>query len=80
MNRALRLVVAIALIIVVAWLIVAAFRFAAWLLNGLVGVAALVLIAALLYRFFRKPKSSSPYRRKPPLTVEREPSREQRRS
>lgn len=79
MNQILRLITSIAVIIVMAWLVIAVFRFAAWLINGLIGVAALVLIAALVYRSFKKSTNQPPNKQsnqKPPLKIEREPSRE----
>lgn len=75
-----RLVITIAIIIVVAWCIGQLFRLAAWLLNGLVGVAAVILIAAIIYRWFNASKNTShaysTNTKKNPLKIEREPSKE----
>ena len=79
-NRPLiRLIITVAIIIVAVWLIGFVFKAIAWLLNGLVGVAALVLIVALVYSFIHKPSSATPRAsKKPPLKLEREPSKEKR--
>ncbi|OYX53847.1 hypothetical protein B7Y92_01380 [Candidatus Saccharibacteria bacterium 32-50-13] len=72
-----RLIITIAIIIVGAWLVMLAFKVAAWLINGLVGVAAVIIIAAVIYRFVvQKPSSSST--KKAPLKIEREPSKEKK--
>ena len=72
-----RLIITIAIIIVGAWLVMLAFKVAAWLINGLVGVAAVIIIAAIIYRFtIQKPSSSST--KKDPLKIEREPSKEKK--
>lgn len=76
-----RLIITIAIIIVVAWCIGQLFKLTAWLLNGLVGFAAVVLIVALIYRWFSVSKKiyTSPQTRttkKDPLKIEREPSKE----
>lgn len=74
-----RILVTISIIIVSAWLFVLLLRFAAWLLSGLVGVAAIILVIALIYRLVRSPRASTPTStKKPPLRVEREPSKEDR--
>lgn len=72
-----RLIITIAIIIVGAWLVMLAFKVAAWLINGLVGIAAVIIIAAVIYRFtVQKPSSSST--KKAPLKIEREPSKEKK--
>lgn len=74
-----RVLVTISIIIVGAWLFVLLLRFAAWLLSGLVGVAAIILVIALIYRLVRSPgTSTSTSTKKLPLRVEREPSKEDR--
>lgn len=70
-----RLIVIIAAIVVVAWLIGLFLRLAAWILNGLVGVAAIILIAALIYRWFNSVNTARATK-KGPLKIEREPSKE----
>ena len=79
-NRQLiRLIITIAIIIVAVWLIGLVFKAITWLLNGLVGVAALILIIALIYSFVRKPsRTTNDSSKKPPLKLEREPSKEKR--
>jgi membrane protein implicated in regulation of membrane protease activity len=75
-NSLIRLIITIAAIIVGAWLIILAFKLATWIINGLIGVAAVIVIIALAYRFVRQaPPSSSPSK-KTPLKIEREPSKE----
>ncbi len=69
-----RRIITIAIIIVGAWLLMLAFKVAAWVINGLVAVAAIVLIGGLLYRFMRPAVSPQ---KKPPLKIEREPSKEE---
>ena len=72
-----RLIISIAIIIIGAWLVMLAFKVAAWLINGLVGIAAVIIIAAVIYRFaVQKPSSSST--KKAPLKIEREPSKEKK--
>lgn len=68
-----RLIAMIALVILGAWLVMLLFRIAAWLINGLVGVAAVVIVGMLIYRFVTKKSTPS---KKPPLKIEREPSKE----
>ena len=70
-----RLIVIIAAIVVVAWLIGLFLRIAAWILNGLVGVAAIILIVALIYRWFNNINAAQTTK-KGPLKIEREPSKE----
>ena len=76
-QQLVRLVITIAIIIVVAWLIGLAFKAIAWLLNSLVGIAAIILIIALIYSRRKSPTTHSPSK-KPPLKLEREPSKEKR--
>lgn len=73
-----KLIIIIAAIIVGAWCIGLLFRLTAWLLNGLVGVAAIVLVIALIYRWIKgaKPTTASTATKKDPLKIEREPSKE----
>lgn len=75
-RQLIRLIITIAVIIVVVWLIGLAFKAIAWLLNGLIGIAALVLIAALIYAFVHQPRKARGGAKKPPLKIEREPSKE----
>ena len=53
-----RLIITIAIIIIGAWLVMLAFKVAAWLINGLVGIAAVIIIAAVIYRFAVQDPSS----------------------
>ena len=52
------LVFTIAAIIVGVWLLSLVFKFAAWLINGLLYVAAIVLIIGIVVRFFEQRKAS----------------------
>lgn len=72
----IRLIITIAAIIVGAWLIILAFKLAAWIINGLIGVAAVVLIVAIVYRFVRQQPSTTSKRSR--LRIEREPSKEKK--
>ena len=75
-NSLIRLIITIAAIIVGAWLIILAFKLAAWIINGLIGVAAVILVGAIIYRFVRqRPATTS---KKAPLKIEREPSKEKK--
>ena len=51
-----RLIFLIAVIILVAWLIGLVFKLAAWLINGLIYVAAIVVIIGLISRFIEERK------------------------
>ena len=70
----IKLVITVAAVIVGAWLLMLAFRFAAWLIDGLIGIAAVVIVVAIIYRFATKRSTSST--KKTPLKIKREPSRE----
>lgn len=72
----IRLIITIAAIIVGAWLIILAFKLAAWIINGLISVAAVVLIVAIVYRFVRQQPSTTSKRSR--LRIEREPSKEKK--
>lgn len=58
MNNLTRLIFTIAAIIVGVWLLALVFRVAAWLINGLLYVAAIVVIVGLVSAYVqsRKPK------------------------
>ncbi len=75
-NSLIRLIITTAAIIVGAWLIILAFKLAAWIINGLIGVAAVVLIVAIVYRFVRQQPSTTSKRSR--LRIEREPSKEKK--
>ena len=51
-----RLIYVIAIIIIAAWLLGLVFRFAAWLINGLLYVAAIVLIIGLVADYLERRK------------------------
>ena len=51
-----RLIYVIAIIIIAAWLLGLVFRFAAWLINGLLYVAAIVLIIGLAANYLERRK------------------------
>lgn len=51
-----RLIFIIAAVILSAWLLGVVFKFAAWLLNGLVGVAAIILIIGLIGAYLERRK------------------------
>ncbi len=53
-----RLIYVIALIIVAAWLLSLVFKLAAWLINGLIYVAAIVIIIGLIASFIESRKKS----------------------
>lgn len=55
-----KVLLTIAIIILVAWGIGLIFKFAAWVLNGLVGVAAIIVIVGLISMYLKsKSKDSS---------------------
>lgn len=51
-----RLIFLIAAIIVAAWLVSLVFKFAAWLINGLIYVAAIVVIIGLISAYIESRK------------------------
>lgn len=51
------LILTIASIVVGVWLLGLVFKFAAWLINGLLYVAAIVLIIGLVAKFIEQRKS-----------------------
>jgi len=53
-HSALHLIYVIAAIIVIAWLFSFVLKLAAWLINGLVYVAAIVLIVGAIVHFIRR--------------------------
>lgn len=58
-NKLTRLIFLIAAVIVGAWLLSLIFKLAAWIINGLLYVAAIVVIVGLISAYIqsRKPKS-----------------------
>ncbi|HMQ96115.1 MAG TPA: hypothetical protein PKD19_02745 [Candidatus Saccharibacteria bacterium] len=56
--KASRLIFIIAVIIVGAWAVSLVFRVAAWLINGLLYVAAIVLIVGLIAAFLEQRKNT----------------------
>lgn len=55
-NNLLRTIYAIALIILIVWLIGIFLKFAAWLISGLVYLAAVIVIIGIILQLFRKYK------------------------
>lgn len=55
-----RLIFTIAAVILAAWLLGIVFKFAAWLLNGLVGVAAIILVIGLIGAYLERRKRPTP--------------------
>lgn len=53
-----RLIYIIALVIVGVWVLNLIFRFAAWLISGLLYVAAIVVIIGLIAQFVERRKTS----------------------
>lgn len=51
-----KLIYSIAVIILVVWLLGLIFKFAAWLINGLLYVAAIVVIIGLISTFIEQRK------------------------
>ncbi len=54
-----RLIYIIAVIIIAAWLLSLVFKLAAWLINGLIYVAAIVIIIGLVATFIESRKSQN---------------------
>ena len=55
--KATRLIFLIAAVIVIAWLVGLVFKLAAWLINGLVYIAAIVVIIGLISAYFESRKT-----------------------
>lgn len=51
-----RLIFIIAAVILAAWLLGIVLKFTAWLLNGLVGIAAIILIIGLIGAYLERRK------------------------
>ncbi|MGYP003518951250 len=49
----------VAIIILVAWVIGLAFKFTAWVLNGLVGIAAIIFIIGLITMYVKSKRNNS---------------------
>ena len=49
----------VAIIILVAWVIGLVFKFTAWMLNGLVGIAAIIFIIGLITMYVKSKQNSS---------------------
>ena len=49
----------IAIVVLIAWVIGMVFKFAAWILNGLVGVAAIIVIIGLIAMFIQSKRNNS---------------------
>ena len=49
----------IAIIILVAWVIGLVFKFTAWMLNGLVGIAAIIFIIGLITMYVKSKQNNS---------------------
>lgn len=52
-----KLIYAIAVIIVLVWVLGWVFKFAAWLINGLLYVAAIIVIIGLIVNFMERRKN-----------------------
>ena len=59
MNKLTRLIFTIAAIIVTVWLVALLFRVAAWIINGLLYVAAIVVIVGLVRAYIQRQKPQS---------------------
>ena len=55
--KATRLIFLIAAVIVIAWLVGLVFKLAAWLIKGLVYIAAIVVIIGLISAYFESRKT-----------------------
>lgn len=49
----------IAAIILIAWVMGVVFKFTSWLLNGLVGVAAIILVIGLIAAYIQNKKAEN---------------------
>lgn len=49
----------VAIIILVAWVIGLVFKFTAWVLNGLVGIAAIIFIIGLITMYVKSKRNNS---------------------
>ena len=49
----------VAIIILVAWVIGLVFKFTAWVLNGLVGIAAIIFIIGLITMYVKSKQNNS---------------------
>ena len=49
----------VAIIILVAWVIGLVFKFTAWMLNGLVGIAAIIFIIGLITMYVKSKQNNS---------------------
>ena len=49
----------VAIIILVAWVIGLVFKFTAWILNGLVGIAAIIFIIGLITMYVKSKQNNS---------------------
>ena len=49
----------VAIIILVAWVIGLVFKFTAWILNGLVGIAAIIFIIGLITMYVKSKRNNS---------------------
>ena len=59
MNKLTRLVFAIAAVIVGVWLLALLFRVAAWIINGLLYVAAIVVVIGLVSAYLQSRTTKS---------------------
>lgn len=56
MNNFTRLVFSIASLVIIVWILGLVFKFAAWLINGLLYVAAIVVIVGLISAYLQQRK------------------------
>lgn len=59
MNRFTQLIFAIAVVIVGVWLLALIFKLAAWLINGLLYVAAIIVIVGLISAYLQSRGNSN---------------------
>lgn len=59
MNRFTQLIFAIAVVIVGVWLLALIFKLAAWLINGLLYVAAVIVIVGLISAYLQSRGNSN---------------------
>lgn len=56
MNNFTRLVFSIASLVIIVWILGLVFKFAAWLINGLLYVAAIIVIVGLISAYIQRRK------------------------
>lgn len=56
MNNLTRLIFSIASLVIIVWILGLVFKFAAWLINGLLYVAAIIVIVGLISAYIQRRK------------------------